>query len=137
MRRPALFALVPLATAACLLGGPAPAATPASACRVVGQTFDSKDVQCLLPRTEPAGRHEFVARFSGGHDDTQASILTSLDGQPLACEPGSKKELMGEDGNVQLFCRFSVGAGAGADGVFKATIRWSHAEYTDYLLLDR
>jgi hypothetical protein len=134
MRRSALFAL---AIAANLPSLSAHAATPATACRVVGQTYDSKEVQCLLPRAEPAGRHEFVARFSGGHDDTQASIVTSLDQQPLACEAGSKKELLGEDGNVTLFCRFSVGAGVGADGVFKATIRWSHAEYTDYQLLDR
>ncbi len=117
------------------------AADARSTCGVAAKTYDSKDVVCTIPHDAQARRSEFVTRFSGGHDDTSASINTSLDGQPLACETGSKKDLFAEDGDVSLYCRFVVDAqpqgASGSEARLQVTIHWSHAEFTDFQLADR
>ena len=64
-----------------------------------------------------------------------ASMTLSLDGAPLACEQGSKTQLMGEDGDVSLECRFSLADAAGTKRVLKVLLRWSHAQYTDFELV--
>lgn len=106
-------------------------------CGVDSQTFDSKDVLCTFPQAAGSRSYEFIAKFSGGHDDTRASIQTILDGKPLTCEDGSKKELFAEDGDVSLYCRFVIPGGPASDSRLKVTIRWSHAEFTDFRLAGR
>ena len=103
-------------------------------CAVETETYNSKEVLCTIPQTAEPRSYEFTARFSGGHDDTRASIKTTLDAKPLACEDGSKKELFGEDGDVSLLCRFVVSGMSGSQSQLRVTIRWSHAEYTDFRL---
>ena len=113
-------------------------ATPVEpGCSEVARTYDSKDVLCTVAPAGPPRRLEFIVRFSGGHDDTSASIRTSIDGQPLACDEGSKKELFAEDGNVSLHCRFSVDGPAAGETRLRVVIRWSHAEFTGFELLER
>ena len=130
MRRAALFI-------SCLFHLSGHAAPSQPACGVVAKTFDSKEVLCTIPQDAQARRLEFITRFSGGHDDTRASIQTSLDGQPLKCEDGSKKELFAEDGNVSLHCRFAISGLSGSDSRLQVSIHWSHAEFTDFQLADR
>jgi hypothetical protein len=131
MRTIALFfgGLLHLATGQAAPAGPA--------CSVESQTYDSKTVLCVIAPGESPRRFEFMARFSGGHDDTSASIETFLDGQALGCDADSKKSLFGEDGDVKLFCRFAVSAPSPSESRLKATIRWNHAQYTDYQLTER
>lgn len=115
----------------CLLATASHAAAPELSCSVGNETYESREMLCAIPPAARPQRLQFIARFSGGHDDTRASIVTELDDQPLACDTGSKKELFGEDGEVSLNCGFAVPAGAKGDARFKVTIRWSHAQYTD------
>ena len=130
MRRAALFL-------SCLCHLPGHAATLPPSCGVASRTFDSMEVLCLVaPEAQP--RHlAFIARFAGGHDDTRVSIQTSLAGQPLACDDGSKLESFAEDGDLSLQCRFAVTGGAAGDARLQVVIRWSHAQFTDYELMDR
>lgn len=122
----------------CILVFSNPAEASQPACSVESQTFDSKDVLCVIPAGGTMQRgFEFIARFSGSHDDTRVSMRPSLDGRPLTCEEGSRNELFGEDGNVSLNCRFAVPAAQQTEARLKVTIRWSHAEYTDYTLESR
>jgi len=95
-------------------------------------TFDSREITCPLRVSESRQRFRLKVNFSGGHDDTSAAMAVSLDGRPLACEDGSKTRLMGEDGDVSLFCVFVVAPQAGAVPVLRATVSWSHAQYTDH-----
>jgi hypothetical protein len=57
-----------------------------------------------------------------------ASMSATLNGQPLVCDPDSKTELMGEFGEVSLYCGFSTSVGK--DGhVLEVSVQWSHAQY--------
>lgn len=76
----------------------------------------------------------FKAHFSGGHDDTKASMSASIDGDSVECEPGSKTRLFGEEGDVSLECVFSVAGGANQLRVLKVAVLWSHAQYRDFEL---
>jgi len=87
---------------------------------------DLLDVEC---RVDPSKRYVFEVDFAGGHDDTSASMSLSLGEQPLACEPGSKTSLFGEDGDVSLTCAFTPAA---QDGTMRASVRWSHARYIGF-----
>lgn len=118
----------------CQLG--AQAAT-APRCDVVDQTYDSKDVLCTIPSGPQAINYGFTARFSGGHDDTQALIRPQLNGVAATCDTGSKLNLFGEDGNVSLYCHFAVPAAPASDTQLRVHIHWSHAEYTDDQLSPR
>jgi hypothetical protein len=96
---------------------------------------DLRNISCTL-NAPSAGRHfRFKVDFSGGHDDTMASMTLTLDGAPLACEPGSKTQLMGEDGDVSLECAFSVPDAARAPRELTVLVKWSHAQYTDFALV--
>lgn len=127
MQRVAIVVLAGLMHLSC-------AAASAPDCTIEDETFVSRDVVCNLPAAEAGRRFSFVANFSGGHDDTRASITTTLDDQPLACLEGSKTSLFGEDGDVSLTCRFAVQRGAARAARLKVLVRWSHAEYTDFQL---
>ncbi len=115
--------------------GAACAAEPAGAraalpCEAQASPGDLRNFSCPLKAATTSRRYRFKADFSGGHDDTMASMALSLDGAPLACDEGSKTSLMGEDGDVSLECRFSVPQSGGSP-VLKVVVKWSHAQYTD------
>jgi hypothetical protein len=96
---------------------------------------DFRNISCPLDVSSTLQRFRFKVDFSGGHDDTMASMTLSLDGAPLACEQGSKTQLMGEDGDVSLECRFSLPGAAGTKRILGVALKWSHAQYTDFELV--
>lgn len=106
--------------------------SPSEACSVSSPTLDSREVQCQFPKSAFTRKFKFQANFSGGHDDTKARIEPFIDNAPLSCDEGSKKSLFGEDGDVSLWCTFSIADHPHSNGVFKVTVRWNHAEYTNY-----
>jgi hypothetical protein len=118
-----------LAAGAAAPAGAAPA--PAVPCVAQPSAGDLKNVSCRLPAATTTGRFRFKADFSGGHDDTMASIALTLNGEPLECAPGSKTRLMGEDGDVFLECRFDI-APSTQSQLVAVTIRWSHAQYEGF-----
>lgn len=113
-------------------GLPALAGPAALPCTVVNVGFDNSNFDCPIPPTDVAQRFRFKANFSGGHDDTRAAMVASLDGTARPCDEGSKTELMGEDGEVSLECRFSVAAGAGEAHRLSFKVTWSHAQYIGF-----
>ncbi|WP_431101594.1 hypothetical protein [Roseateles noduli] len=104
----------------------------AAACVETDRMMDWREITCTLPAGAAPKRFSFRAMFTGGHDDTSASIAPELDGQPFACGEGSKLSLFGEDGNVSLFCQFDRSALPAAAARLKVLIKWSHAEFADY-----
>jgi hypothetical protein len=105
---------------------PAAPAGPAS-CSV--STATGGDIRVLTCPLAAGRAWRFTAGFSGGHDDTSASLAVTLDGQPAACGAGSKTSLFGEDGDVSLHCRIDA---AGAARTLVVTVLWSHAQYRDF-----
>ncbi len=103
-------------------------------CEVTGPGYDSHDIRCSLSTSGAPQRFRFKANFSGSHDDTTASLTATLDGAPLACEKGSKTDLMGEDGEVSLDCRFSIAGAPGTKQVLGVRVHWRHAQYKDFEL---
>lgn len=129
--------LVPAALACGVLSTVAAEAAPpigtgdAVACIADNPTGgDIRIVTCTMPA---ARVHRFTVDFSGGHDDTSASISATLDGQPKACEDGSKTSLFGEDGDVSLNCRIHAADRAIAMHTLVVTVLWSHAQYRDFV----
>jgi hypothetical protein len=125
-----LFTLAALAASS----GPASSATPAP-CESLTPRNDRRDISCALNAPTAGQRFRFKAHFSGSHDDTTAAMTLTLDGAPLACDPGSKTYLEGEDGDVALECRFSIAPGASATRSVRALLSWHHAEYTRFELV--
>jgi hypothetical protein len=101
-------------------------------CESQGSAGDTRDIKCPLNASGATQRFRFKANFSGGHDDTTASMTATLNGMPLACEKDSKTSLMGEDGDVSLECKFSIKEKADTTHVLKVTLSWCHAWYTDF-----
>ena len=113
------------------------AATPgtslkATACVETDRMMDWREITCTLPAGTVPKRFSFRAMFTGGHDDTSASIAPELDGQPFACGEGSKLRLFGEDGNVSVHCQFDRSTLPAAGAKLKVLIKWNHAEFADY-----
>ena len=108
------------------------------ACESQSPGGDFVQFSCTLTARDPEQRWRFEADFAGGHDDTSASMVVTLDDEPIECERGSKTRLFGEDGNVGLVCRFRVRRPAGAASVLGVALLWSHAQYVRTVLaLDR
>lgn len=133
-------AIGPTAKAAPSTPAAAMTSIKATACKETDRLNDRREITCEIPAGAPARRFSFKAMFSGGHDDTAASLEPTLGDQPFKCDDGSKLSLFGEDGNVSLHCHFSA-ASAGSAGsaastkatkAIKVLIKWSHAEYEDY-----
>jgi len=125
------------AVAAGLLLHLAPATAAESAhrsedCASTGGGGGSRQVEYRLDGSEGTASYRFLARFTGGHDDTVASLEAALDGGPDACGPGSKTYLVGEDGDVSLHCRIAPADRAGAPRVLRVVVRWSHAEFIGF-----
>jgi hypothetical protein len=103
--------------------------TENSACESDWAGGDFVQFTCPLPVHGTQKKWRFKAEFSGGHDDTSASMKLTIDGAPLDCETGSKTKLFGEDGDVSLECHFRVGGHAGPQPVLGVALLWSHAQY--------
>lgn len=89
---------------------------------------DMFDVHCPLPATPTPQRYRYEAHFSGGHDDTKASLAPALDGAPIACdEARSKLRLFAEEGDVWLACEFETPGGAAP--VFTVRVLWHHCQH--------
>ena len=93
---------------------------------------DIRTIRCKLTASAKARLYRFKANFSGGHDDTIASLRARLDGAPLECDATSKTSLMGEDGDVSLACNFALAQRSDVEHVFDVTLSWGHAQYTDF-----
>jgi hypothetical protein len=104
------------------------------ACAVESGPGDVVNINCPLDGSATTQSLRFKAHFSGGHDDTRASLTARLNDQSLACDDGSKTELEGEEGEISLECRFSLSAGAGTKHVLSVQVRWHHAQYTNFAL---
>jgi hypothetical protein len=87
-------------------------------------------VECALRASDAPRKFKFEVRFTGGHDDTMASLSATLNGKPLACDEGSKTELMGEFGEISIHCQFSSEDAQ----QLKVSVQWHHAQYSDFLL---
>jgi hypothetical protein len=104
--------------------------TGRASCAVHELTYETRELACLLGADSTPRRYRLQVNFSGGHDDTIASIASvTLDGTDVLCADGSKTRLVGEDGDVNVNCVFTVSATAAK---FLATFRWTHAEYTGF-----
>lgn len=101
-------------------------------CKVDTELGDRREISCAIPRVGSARQYRFVVRFSGGHDDTRAWMTLKLNEQALACEPGSKIELEGEEGDVSLECTFTVPAHLDGGHRLGVYVQWHHAQYTDF-----
>lgn len=104
-------------------------------CAVQEPPGDVRHFSCPLPASGSKRQYRFEAFLAGSHDDTMAALEPTLDGQALACEPGSKLSLMGEDGEVSLTCLFRLGAAQGQPTrELAVALKWRHAQYVDYRL---
>lgn len=130
-RRPTLRWLLALAV---LAAGPAASAEPVT-CESLTPRNERREIGCALRAPTAAQHFRFKAHFSGSHDDTTAALKLTLDGAPLACDPGSKTYLEAEDGDVTLECRFSIAPGGGTTRSVRALLSWHHAEYTRFELI--
>ncbi len=95
---------------------------------------DRREVTCSISVAAVPLSLRFKANFSGSHDDTMASMTATVDGEALTCNTGSKTELMGEDGDVSLFCDFKILAKASKPKVLKVVLSWRHAQYEGFEL---
>jgi hypothetical protein len=93
-----------------------------------------REITCRIPSAALGEPLRFRARFSGGHDDTEASMVLTLDAQPLECDPGSKTELKFEEGDIALECAFTPPEQP-VERAVRIRVRWSHCQYEGFELL--
>ena len=108
--------------------GPARAAE-SMPCDTQSDAWDRREFRCPLTADGNERRLRFKANFSGGHDDTEASMALTLDGVPVACNPGSKVSLFGEDGDVSLECHLVLAGPVDTKRMLGATVKFRHAEF--------
>jgi hypothetical protein len=111
------------------------AADPAGtlSCSVANAAFGSAELVCPIA---PAGQTQalhFHVSFEGVHDDSSAGLAARLDGQALACAPGSRVRLQGDGEGDTLSCRMAVPP-ASAARELRLQLVWSHAEPAPYTL---
>jgi hypothetical protein len=94
-----------------------------------------REIRCPIKMQRSIQRFHFKVNFSGGHDDTSASIVPRMNDGPFTCDKGSKLSLFGEDGDVSLEYQFTIKAAVGSEHNFGVAVKWNHAEYTDFQLL--
>ena len=116
---------------------PAFARSAAVSCEEEAINPERTDVRCSLASDQASQGYRLEVHFSGGHDDTSASLSATLNGVPLTCGPDSKIKLFGEDGEVSLWCDFEVGASDGPVHRFEGVIAYRHAQYSGARLLLR
>jgi hypothetical protein len=115
----------------CLLAMTAGSAAAAEVltCDTQSAGWDRHEYRCPLTANGNEQRLRFKADFSGGHDDTEASIAFTMDGMPLSCSQGSKTRLFGEDGDISLECHFVLPGPAGTRRLLGVTVKFRHAEF--------
>jgi hypothetical protein len=111
-----------------LTAGPACAAESLT-CDTQAVAWNRREFRCPLTADGNERRLRFKVDFSGGHDDTEASMALTLDGEALTCKQGSKTSLFGEDGDVSLECHLVLAGPAGTKRVLGATVKFHHAEF--------
>jgi hypothetical protein len=133
-KRQLVIALLTIAPTCASLAGPLPAtSTPSGvSCDSPEQLGEAHEVTCSISGTGDLMKLRFTVSFLGGHDDTMASLKASEDGNPTECEQGSKTSLVGEDGEVSLFCNLSLRHVGGSSHTLGFTARWTHAQYKDF-----
>jgi hypothetical protein len=110
------------------------AANDAPHCESTRPQFgDGMEVQCALRESDTPRKFRFEIRFTGGHDDTKASLSATLNGKPLTCDEGSKTKLFAEEGEVGIDCYFSSERIKGAQEL-KVSVEWHHAQYSEHKL---
>ncbi len=109
------------------------AATPAPSLECESRN-NGERIEFRCPLRDADQHYHFVARFSGGHDDTMASMVVTHGEQPVHCAQGSKTELMGEFGDVALECRFSVVHTAAPAAPLMIVVKYGHAQYEGFEL---
>lgn len=127
----ALLAIGP----ACTSLAAEPAGAPSSrdvSCRPQSELGEIRELNCPILGSGEMRRFRFTVTFLGGHDDTMAALKVTEDGHPIECDPGSKTRLMGEDGEVSLFCTLSLKHDRDSAHVLGFTATWSHAQYKDF-----
>jgi hypothetical protein len=116
-------------------GPPAATSMPNNvSCDSPVQLGEVREVKCAISGTGNVLKLRFTVSFLGGHDDTMASLKASEDGNPTECEKGSKTNLVGEDGEVSLFCNLSLLHEPDSSHALEFTARWTHAQYKDFEL---
>lgn len=85
------------------------------------------ELTCRLAPSDTAVTVLVHARFSGVHDDSHAGVETSVDGQPVACEPGARQQLHGETQGDTLQCRFTLPRVPAPGGAVRVRVDWHHA----------
>lgn len=103
-------------------------------CTEVAQQNESREFQCSLPAPDADQRLCVMTWFAGGHDDTMTSLSATLDGKPTVCGPGSRPELVGEDGEFTIHCSLPELSAIGANRTLRATISWRHAQYVGFAM---
>ena len=99
------------------------------ACESTSPGGDFVQFHCPVPASGSEQRWRFKAYFSGGHDDTSASMKATLNGAPFECAAGSKTQLYGEDGEVSLVCHARIPSSPVERPMFEVALLWSHAQY--------
>lgn len=135
---PATAAIV-IACVAALSG----TATPAFAqsqpdngpCQRELQPGDMHEFSCPLKAYPAAQKFHFVARVSGGHDDSSSLLVVRHAGQDVPCDKGSKVGSEGEDGDITLDCRFTLPAAAlKSPGKLAVSLKASHVFFENHSL---
>ena len=99
------------------------------------QPGDMHEFTCPLKAYPAAQKFHFVARVSGGHDDSSSLLAVSHGDQDVACAPGSKVGSEGEDGDITLDCRFTLPAAAlKAPGQLVVRLKASHVFFENHSL---
>lgn len=132
---PASIAALACAAASAFAPAFAQSAPDTGPCQRELQPGDIHEFSCPLKAYSAAQKFHFVARVSGGHDDS-SSLLTVRHGeQDVACEPGSKVASEGEDGDITLDCRFTLPASAlKAPGQLAVKLKASHVFFENHSL---
>ncbi len=112
----------------------APAKQSEPICSVRDATASSQQIECTLTAAAETQRYQLQINFTGGHDDTSASMSPTLNGVPLVCDAPAKLTLFAEDGDVSLVCRFTLMGKPGDRYLLHTVVSWNHAQYAGYVL---
>lgn len=100
-------------------------------CHTEQVRHDRVEIRCPWPGA--ARRLRFDAHLAGSHDDTTATLAATLNGAPLACAPGNKTSIDGQDeGDVTLSCQLTAPSAATGTMELRFNVRWYHARYSGF-----
>lgn len=132
---PARIAALACAAASVFTPAFAQSAPDTGPCQRELQPGDMHEFTCPLKAYPAAQKFHFVARVSGGHDDSSSLLVVSHGDQDVTCAPGSKVASEGEDGDITLDCRFTLPAAAlKAPGKLVVRLKASHVFFENHSL---